>query len=68
MVIINDSAVVFGTGRPLFNRGGVYSININNPFNMLNWFYRTNQIANGTTPLITNEIIEFGNYTIFLLI
>ena len=68
MVIINDSAVVFGTGRPLFDRGGVYSINVNNSINMLNWLYRTNQIANGTTPLITNEIIEFGNHTIFLLI
>ena len=57
----SDNSVIFQTSGPAFGKGGVYSLNQSGD---LNWYYKIQEIASGTTPLILSDsTIIVSTYT-----
>ena len=52
VVIGLNGSVIFQTSQPGFNKGGVY--NLSSAGN-INWYFKVNEVAAGTTPLVMND-------------
>ncbi len=52
VVIGLNGSIIFQTSRPGFDRGGVFDISSSGN---LNWYYKVNEVAAGTTPLVMND-------------
>jgi hypothetical protein len=52
VVIGLNGSIIFQTSRPGFDRGGVFDIGSSGN---LNWYYKVNEVAARTTPLVMND-------------
>ena len=52
VVIGLNNSIIFQTSQQNYNKGGIFCINT---FGDLDWYYNIDEIAAGTTPLVTND-------------